>query len=92
MLINDIIKEINDIIQFRKLNISDLAKELKVGRTTFYSYLTGKTDMPLSIFLDLCDKLHLDIKIEGTNHLDKAMIHFRKELKEYIDQVIKERI
>ncbi len=89
MLKIDIINRINELIKLRKLNKSELADDLKISRNTLYSYLDGNTEMTLPVFLQICDKLDLQVNIGGLDPFDKTMSVFKKELVIYVDQAIK---
>jgi len=79
------IQKINNLIDSKKVNKSKLADHLEVGRTTLYGYLDGSHDIPLSLFLKICEYLEIDLELNELTGVDKAFNSLKKELISYID-------
>ena len=80
-----LLHKINYLIGVKKVNKSRLAEEMEVGRTTFYHYLDGTSDMPLSFFIKLCEHLEIELVLDESTGIDKAFNNLKKEIVNYID-------
>ena len=51
-------------IAIKKIDKTELAKQLNISRTTLWRYLENKKDIPLETFLKICEVLELEITIK----------------------------
>lgn len=89
MLMTSFLQKINRLIDLKKVNKSKLAEEMEIGRTTLYNYLEGTNDMPLSLFLKICERLDIEVMLDESTGLDKAFNTLKKEFVNYIDCKLK---